>query len=247
MSFAKMITIWGSPGSGKSLLSTSLAAILAEKNVNVIVFSGDTLVPSLKMFCPGVVIDGKRSIGPLLMSGRYDDAMLAERLVPHPECEYIAYAGMAPGDTFISYPEFEKHAIIDMVNKMVQLADYVIIDGLSNPLGDMMTLFGIESSDHVIRVITADTKGVLFQDAARSMYREEKYRFDNQITVLGNVHDVSPVSEVMTVSGKYDCILKYAPEVENRFIGGQLIKGMRTSQGRAYEKNIRRLAGRICK
>lgn len=242
---AKIITVWGSPGSGKSLLATALAAILAEKNANVIVFNGDTLVPSLKMFCPSKVIDSKKSIGPLLMSGRYDDAAFAERLISHPECEYIAYAGMAPTDTYITYSEFERPYVIQMANKMAQLADYVIIDGLSNPLKDMMTLIGLEISDIIIRVITADTKGILYQDAARSIYREAKYKMDEHITILGNVHDVSPVSEVMSVSGKYDFILKYSPEVENHFIAGQLIKDLKTSQGRSFEKNVRKLARRI--
>lgn len=247
MSKARIITVWGSPGSGKTLLSTALAAILAEKKENVIVFNGDRLVPSLKLFCPSVVIDAKKSIGPLMMSGRYDDAAFAERLVSHPECEYIAYVGMAPSDTFITYPEFEAPSVIRLANMMAQQADYVIIDGVSNPLmkEERMTLFGMEKSDLIIRVITADTKGVLYQDAARSIFREDKYRFDKHITVLGNVRDVSPVSEVMSVSGKYDYILKYAPEVENCFIGGQLIKDLKTSQGRAFEKNIRKLAGRL--
>lgn len=44
---AKIITIWGSPGSGKSVLAISLAAVIAEKQRNVIVFNDDKLVPAL--------------------------------------------------------------------------------------------------------------------------------------------------------------------------------------------------------
>lgn len=242
---AKIITIWGSSGSGKSVLAISLAAVIAEKQKNVIVFNDDKLVPALKMYCPNEVIDGRMSVGPLLLSGRYSDVDFAERLVNHPQSEYISFAGMAPTDTYISYSSFERANTIQMANKMAQLADYVIIDGASNPIEDMMTLIGLEISDMIIRCITADVKGVLYLDAARTIYRETKYRFDQHITVLGNVRAVSPVSEVISVSGQYDYTLGYAPEIENRFIAGELMRDFKTSRARAFEKQIRKMTGGI--
>lgn len=240
----KIITIWGSPGSGKSVLSLAIAAIIAERSRNVIIYNGDKLVPALKMYCPNEVIDSKMSIGPLLMSGKFTDSDFAGRLVNHPHCEYIAFVGMAPTDTYITYDTFDQNFVIAMANKMAQLADYIIIDGTSNPIDDTMTRIGLEKiSDYIIRCITADVKGVLYLDAARSIYREEKYRFENHIPVLGNVRSVSPVTEVISVSGQYEYILGYAPEIENKFIAGELLKDFKTSRGRAFEKQVRKLAG----
>lgn len=242
---SSIITVWGSPASGKTVTSLALAAAFAAHNRNVIVFSSDKLVPALKLYCPNREITGGHSIGPLLMSGRYDDVTFAERLIPHSESEYICFAGMAPSDTYITYQNFERTSVVQMLNKMSNLADYVIIDGASNPIEDTMTLIGLELSDCVVRVTTADVRGLLYLKSARHIYQEEKYHFDSHITVLGNIHDVSPVSEVISASGKYDYTLCYAPEVENRFIAGELMKGFRTSAGRSFEKNIRRLAGEI--
>lgn len=239
---AKIICIWGSPGSGKSTTAVALAAVLAEKKRNVAVFNGDKLVPALKMFCPSIEIDSSSSIGPLLMSGRYDDAIFSGRIVIHPHSEYISFIGMAPSDTYISYNEFERSNTVAMLNKTAALNDYVIIDGTSNPLDDMMTLAALELGDVVIRQITADNKGILYQDCARSIYREEKYRFDKHITVLGNVTEVNPVSEVMSVSGRYDYVLNHASEAADKFISGELMTGMRSMAGRAFEKQIRALA-----
>lgn len=242
---AKIITVWGSASSGKTVTALALAAVLAEKRKNVIVFSSDKLVPALKIYCPNTDITGNHSVGPLLMSGRYDDTMLAERIISHPESEYISFAGMAPSDTYVTYNNFERPSVVQMLNKLVQISDYVIIDGTSNPIEDMMTLTGLELSDHVIRTITPDVKGLLYLGSARHIYQEERYRFDEHITVLGNIHDVSPVSEVISVSSKYDYTLYYSPEIENRFIAGELLSGFRTSAGRSFEKNIRRLAEEI--
>ena len=244
---AKIICIWGSPGSGKTVCALSLAAVLAEKKKNVIVFNGDKLTPALKLYCPSLEIDSKRSIGPLLMSGRYDDVLFAEKMLVHPECEYISFIGMAPSDTIITYNEFERSFVISMLNKMAQLADYVIIDGTVNPIDDAMTLASLELADHIIRIITADTRGLLYLDSARSIYSEPKYKFDRHITVLGNVHEVSPVSEIMSVSGKYDYVLPYSSEIENRYIGGELLRDMKRSVSRKFESKIRQMVKGLTK
>ncbi len=242
---ARIICIWGSPGSGKSTTALALAAVLAEKKLNVAVFNGDKLVPALKMYCPTLQIDSNTSIGPLLMSGRYDDAIFAGRLIVHPKCEYISFLGMAPTDTYITYNEFERSNTVAMLNKMAKLNDYVIIDGTSNPLDDSMTLLGLELGDVIIRQITADNKGILYQDCARMIYREDKYRYDSHITILGDVTEISPVSEVMSVSGRYEYVLNHANEVADKFIAGELLKDMRSMAGRAFEKQIRALAKQV--
>lgn len=239
---ARIICVWGSPGSGKSTTALALASVFAEKKRNVTVFNGDKLVPALKMFCPTLEINSNSSVGPLLMSGRYDDAIFAGRLVIHPKSEYISFMGMAPADTYITYNEFERSNTVAMLNKLASLNDYVIIDGTSNPLDDMMTLVGMELADVIIRQITADNKGMLYQDCARMIYREEKYRFDSHITVLGNVSEINPVSEVMSVSGKYDYVLRHAAETADKFIAGELLRDMRSISGRGFEKQIRALA-----
>lgn len=242
---ARIICVWGSPGSGKSITAVALAAVLAENRKNVVVFNGDKLVPALKMYCPMEQIDSSSSIGPLLMSGRYDDAIFAGKLKIHPKSEYISFLGMAPTDTYITYNEFERSNTVGMLNKMAKLNDYVIIDGASNPLDDSMTLLGLELADVVIRQITADNKGILYQDCARMIYREEKYHFDSHISVLGDVSEINPVSEVMSVSGRYEFVLNRSNEVADKFIAGELIKDMRSMSGRAFEKQIRALAKKV--
>ncbi len=239
----KLITIWGSPGSGKSILALSIAAVIAEQSKNVIIFNGDKLVPALKMYCPNKEIDSKMSVGPLLMSDQYTDKEFAARVITHQYSEYIAFVGMAPSDTYVTYKRFERPSVIHIANRMAQLADYVIIDGANNPVEDTMTHTALEISDFAVRCITADTRGILYLNAVRSIFREERYHFDQHITVLGNVHSVSPISEVMSVSGQYDYTLGYAPEIENKFIAGELLKDFKTSHARDYEKQVRKMTG----
>ena len=77
------------------------------------------------------------------------------------------------------------------------------------------------------------------------IYREDKFHFNSHISVLGNVSEINPVSEVMSVSGKYDYVLPHADETADKFIAGELSKVMRSMAGRAFEKQIRGLAKQV--
>lgn len=242
---AKLICVWGSPSSGKTVLSLALGATLAVNRKNVIIFNGDKLTPMLKVFVPSAEIESSQSIGPLLMSGRFDDTIFAQRLVAHPECEYLCFVGMAPSDTYITYDSFNDEPVMRVLNKMMNQAEYVIVDCTANPIDDNMSQIAMELANYKICCITADTKGIAYLDCARMIYSENRFDFENHIKVVGNVKNVSPVSELMAVSGKFDYVLPYSPEVENRFIGGELLTRLNRMASREFSKEIKRLAKMI--
>lgn len=163
---ARIVTVWGSPSSGKTVLSLALAAKIAKKKKNVIVINGDKLVPGLSLYMPTESFTSKDSIGPLLMSNIYSDADLAERIKTHSSSEYLAFVGLSSAENYISYHEFTKESVIKLLNKLSMQADYLIIDGTSNPLENMLTLTGLEKSDAIIRTMTADPKGIAYDQGS---------------------------------------------------------------------------------
>lgn len=242
---AKLICVWGSPSSGKTVLSLALGAALATQKSNVIVYNGDKLTPMLKVFVPSADIESSQSIGPLLMSGRFDDTIFAQRLVVHPECDYLCFIGMAPSDTYITYDSFGDEPVMKVLNKMMNLAEYVIVDCTANPIDDNMSQVAMGLADYKICCITADTRGISYMDSARMIYSEDRFDINNHIMVVGNVKNVSPLTELMRVSGKYDYVLPYSPEIENRYIGGELLTDLKRMASRDFSKEIKRLAKRI--
>ena len=46
----------------------------------------------------------------------------------------------------------------------------------------------------------------------------------------------------MSVSGKYDYVLPYSSEIENRYIAGELLCDMKRSVSRRFERQIRAMA-----
>ncbi|MBP3856323.1 MAG: AAA family ATPase [Ruminiclostridium sp.] len=241
----KIVCFWGSPGSGKTIMALAVASALSKKKKNVIVFSGDKLTPSLKVYLPTVDITAQKSIGPLLMSNRYDDSDLATRMIVHPDTEYICFAGMAPSDNYITYQEFSRESVVRLANKFASYSDYVLIDGVSNPLEDTMTLAMLELSDVTVRSMTADGKGIMYSEANKTIYRDAKFRYDEQITVLGNVKEVSPYAEIIAIMGNFDYVLEYSYEAEDKMNAGKLLRDFNRSKGVKFEKTINKLTERI--
>lgn len=241
----KIVCIWGSPGSGKTTTALAVAAALAKKKKNVVVFSGDKLTPMLKVYLPTGNITGKESIGPLLMSNRYEDIELAGRLLPHPNSDYLCFVGMSPGDNFITYQDFSRESVVRLANKLAALSDYVLIDGTSNPIDDTMTLAMLELADVVIRISTPDTRGIMYLDANKLVYHEQRFRYDDHIKVLGNVKEVSPYVETMAIVGQFDYVFEYSYEIEDKTIAGSLMCDFHRSKGVRFEKEIGKLVERI--
>lgn len=238
----KIICIWGSPSSGKSVLSLAIAAKFASMKKNVIVYNGDKFIPSLKFYVPSKHITSKESIGPLLMAENYDNDAVMSHIVFHPQSEYIGFMGLSPDENYITYRNFSRESVIKLLNKMTVKADYVIIDSTSNPFDDTMTLTALELADIRIRIITPDNKGLIYARTSEAMYGDKKFYNDNTIKVLGNVKPVSPVN---SIEYDYDYILPYSDDVETKLIEGSLISNLSRFNGMKFEKEIRKIVERI--
>lgn len=238
----KIICIWGSPSSGKSVLSLAVAAKFASMKKNVIVYNGDKFIPSLKFYVPSKHITSKESIGPLLMAENYDNDAVMSHIVFHPQSEYIGFMGLSPDENYITYRNFSRESVIKLLNKMTVKADYVIIDSTSNPFDDTMTLTALELADIRIRIITPDNKGLIYARTSEAMYGDKKFYNDNTIKVLGNVKPVSPVN---SIEYDYDYILPYSDDVETKLIEGSLISNLSRFNGMKFEKEIRKIIERI--
>lgn len=238
----KIICIWGSPASGKSVLSLAIAAKFASMKKNVIVYNGDRLIPSLKFYVPSKNITSKESIAPLLITEDYDNDAVMSHIVFHPQSEYIGFIGLSPDENYITYKNFSRESVIKLLNKMTIKADYVIIDSTSNPFDDTMTLTALELADIRIRIITPDNKGLIYAKTSEAMYGNKKFYNDNTLKVIGNAKSVSPVN---SMEYDYDYILPYSSDVETKLIEGSMISNLSRFSGIKFEKEIKKIIERI--
>lgn len=238
----KLIAVAGSPGSGKTLLSLAVAGRLALQKKNVILVNTDKLVPHLKVLLPAEEPDRSRSVGPLLLQSEHSQKQVAQRMLFHPESNCLGIMAFAPGDTPIAYPPlFEPGKVMAFLNVLSGLADYVIVDGTSNPVTDSILLCALEQSGRVLCALTPDRKGVEYLDALLPVLRDEKYHTKDYLRVLSPVREQSPAKEIRGLVEDVRFLLPHADEAEERMLSGKLLRGFGRRAGLVFETRIKEI------
>ena len=75
----KVITVWGSPGSGKSMFCCILAKALTRDKRKAIIINADMNVPMLPVWLPEQIIQTNTSIGQVLSGVTAPDGCFPDR------------------------------------------------------------------------------------------------------------------------------------------------------------------------
>ena len=76
----KVITVWGSPGSGKSMFSCILAKALTRDKRKAIIINAEISVPMLPVWLPEQIIQTNASVGQVLSSVEIDTTLVASHV-----------------------------------------------------------------------------------------------------------------------------------------------------------------------
>lgn len=184
----EVITVWGSPGGGKTTLSLELAKIISEEtNENVVlIFTEDQASPLSYLFTSLNKEGG--SLGKIITMAGFDQEELLKTLVNHPKNKYLAFLGYRNEDSKPSYPEVVEAQVIDLFVTLGQKFKYAIVDGQSNFHNDWITQYGLRYGKCVM-VGGGDLKSVAFFNGTTSMLQDFPGFRDAAIRVLNNPWD----------------------------------------------------------
>ena len=160
----KVITVWGSPGSGKSMFSCILAKALTRDKRKAIIINAEISVPMLPVWLPEQIIQTNASVGQVLSSVEIDTSLVASHVTVLKSYPFIGLMGYSAGENPLSYPEIKYAMVLQLVNAAARLVDFVILD-CSSSMTNVFTPAAIESGDLVIRLLTPDLKGVNYLKA----------------------------------------------------------------------------------
>lgn len=244
-----MTAVWGSSGSGKTTLSLALATELARRKQNVVVISPETSPPFLPLVLPHSDLSPQNSLGTLLEAAEINYDALKGKIHIHPKSDRIGFMGLVSGETPITYKTFERDRLTHLLRALDNSPfDHVIFDCLSNPVMDQLTLLALETSNYVYRLITPDIKGAEFiKSQFMWLKNSPNFKLNEQIRVLSPVHDVSPVSEISSITGGHEAVLHWSHEVMSKAMAGELIQDFKYRQGLEYQQQIEILTERIMK
>ncbi|WP_243425272.1 tyrosine-type recombinase/integrase [Intestinimonas butyriciproducens] len=132
----KVITVWGSPGSGKSMFSCILAKALTRDKRKAIIINAEISVPMLPVWLPEQIIQTNASVGQVLSSVEIDTTLVASHVTVLKSYPFIGLMGYSAGENPLSYPEV-KYAMVtkndvDLENNTISVNHnliYRMIDG----------------------------------------------------------------------------------------------------------------------
>lgn len=234
----QIIAVWGSPSSGKTVTSLKIAKKLADNKKNVIVVSDDVFCPSLPIFSPALE-EKEKSIGKVFTHPSIDKEIILENCIsPIRNNPYIAFLGHLKGENPLTYVEYTKERAMDILILLRHLADYIIVDCSSIITESILTITALESADKVIRLSTADFKGLSYFQSVLPLLIDERFKIDNHLKVISNVKDYQDEQTVNSVMKGNEIYLQYIDEIEKQYTEGCLFNDLSSKVGKDYEKII---------
>lgn len=226
----KVITVWGSPASGKSTLAGILARYYAEKGKSTLLVSFDVDVPMLPLWLPNEDVPQSQSLGSILTAKDLSTDVVVRKIQPYMPQQNIGFIGYCAGDKFMDYPtSYSK--IIEALKVMREVSDVLILDAATS-LSNVTVPAAIEMADKVICTLTPTLKGANYYKSNLPLLQTDKFNIDKQIKVLNQAKRSHAVEEASAAVDGADIILPYDANVENASLGGEMVNTLQFCKGK---------------
>ena len=223
---AKIITVWGSPGSGKSMFCCMLAKALTRDKRKAIIVNADNSVPMLPVWLPEQLVPANASIGQVLSSVEIDTALTASHVTVLKAYPFIGLMGYCAGENPLSYPEIKYEMAVGLIMAASKLVDFVILD-CSSTMTNVFTPAAIESGDLVVRLLTPDLKGINYLKAHQPLLVDGRFHYDQHLTFAGMARPFHALDEMGYIIGGFDGLLPYGKEIDRCATEGGMFQAIK--------------------
>jgi CO dehydrogenase nickel-insertion accessory protein CooC1 len=221
----KIIAVWGSSGSGKSMFCCTLAKALTKNKQKAIIVNADLGTPMLPVWLPEQVIQTNASIGQVLSSVEIDTTLVASHVTVLKSYPFIGLMGYSAGENPLSYPEIQYGMVLQLINAAAKLVDYVILD-CSSTMTNVFTPAAIESADIVVRILTPDLKGINYLKAHQPLLTDSRFKYNEHVTFAGMARPFHALDEMGHLIGGFDGLLPYGKEIDRCATEGGMFRAV---------------------
>lgn len=223
---SKTITVWGSPGSGKSMFCCILAKALTRDKQKAIIINADPGTPMLPVWLPEQPAGPEASIGQVLSSVEINTSLIAGHVTVLKNYPFIGLMGYSAGENPLSYPDTDYRMAQQLISAAGSLVDYLILD-CSPAMTNVFTPAAIESGDLVIRILTPDLKGVNYLKAHQPLLADGRFRYDRHMTFAGMARPFHAFDEMGYIIGGFDGLLPYGKEIDRCATEGGMFQAVK--------------------
>ena len=223
---SKTITVWGSPGSGKSMFCCILAKALTRNKQKSIVINADPGTPMLPVWLPEQAAGAEASIGQVLSSVEIDTSLIASHVTVLKNYPFIGLMGYSAGENPLSYPDTDYRMALQLISAAGSLVDYLILD-CGPAMTNVFTPAAIESGDLVIRILTPDLKGINYLKAHQPLLADGRFHYDRHMTFAGMARPFHAFDEMGYIIGGFDGLLPYGKEIDRCATEGGMFQAVK--------------------
>lgn len=235
----QIIAVWGSPGSGKSILTVKIAKELAMKKKNVMIICDDIFCPTIPIILPTLKNEEiDRSLGKIFSSPVIDQNIIIENSITIKHNDYIAMLGYQKGENVVTYPEYVRERIIDFLILLRHLVDYIIVDCSSIITESILTATALEFADKVIRLSTADFKGLSYFKSTLPLLMDSRFKVEEHLRVVSNIKDFQAGDAVNDVLRGSKILLPHTFEIEKQYTEGRLFESLIDKNSEGYKEEL---------
>ena len=220
---SKTIAVWGSPRSGKTMFSVKLAnAIYDRYKTNVVVLFTDITTPAIPVLFPSAKRDTLFSVGKVLTKTDITVDETIKNLVLIKNKANFGILGYLCGENKFTYPRYDEIKAKDLVNVMRTLANFVIIDCMSDLSESVLSSVAVSEADEVIRLASPDLSCLSWYLSQIPLVSGAERHIQGI-----NVPDMDicvPVSDVRSHLGEVSFTLPFSRDVKQQFCEGKLFE-----------------------
>lgn len=242
---SRVIAIWGSNASGKTVTSVKIAAVLARRKKDIIIVGCDPDIPVVPVLMPAA--SGTSSLGDLLALPNLTEISVLQHCVPFNKSDHIAVLGYGRNENIRTYPDYNLQRVKDLISLMRKVADYIIIDCTSRMAKDILTDAALEESDITFKIVNPDLKSISFLKSQYALLQNSRYHYSEQVNIINNIQpwqDEGPIYEFL---GNEAYQLPHVPAIQEQFDSGKLLETPFGKNAKDYMTSMMTLAEEVVK
>ncbi len=241
----QVLAVWGSPSSGKTIMSVKIARYIASQKKNVILVLADMSAPPLPFICPPSDLEAELSMGNILGAAHVTETLIKQNAILHRKNEYLTMLGMLKGENAFTYPPYTETQAKELLSELRKMADYIIIDCTSNITGDVLSAVSLIESDAVLRLVSCDLKSISYLSSQLPLLLDNKFNANKQYKAASNVDDFQADDNIEQVVGGVSFKIPHSEEVYRQFLTGNLFAGLSDKSSKDFRKAVAKIANEV--
>ncbi|UYO64414.1 hypothetical protein LNN31_08325 [Acetobacterium wieringae] len=213
----ELISVWGSPGGGKTTISIELAKQLSKQTQkNCLILFTDDLASPLNYLFPSLEDKGG-SLGKIITTAGFYQEELIKSLVYHPDYKHLCFLGFRKNETRYNYPEISEMQVLDMFVSLGQLVDYVIVDCSTDFTTNAISQYALKEGK-CIQVGGGDLKSISYFQDVHYLSRAYGGIRDKNVQVVNNPWDFEIWRTVADQYGEVKFFFPYCMEIQEHYL-----------------------------